>query len=1007
VVTAAQGDRKLVAITDAKGGYSFADLSEGVWDIRVDMQAFSSIQREVTIGPVSAAEKWELRLLPIEQIPGLQSPPSRAAAQPGQASPAANARPAKSSGGKDASPAPTNTETPFQRAEVNATGAIREAQEGMSQSPAPNEFFDNQNQAELSQRAADGFLISGTANNSTSSPFSLSRAFGNTRGGIRPLYTGNIGFVIDNSTLDARTYSLSGMNTEKPAYNHMQGMFAFQGPLRIPHLVRNGPTFYVSGQFTRNRDVRTDSGLVPTLAERNGDLSLAPGQIIDPATELPFENNRIPTDRISRQAASLLHLYPLPNFAGDTRYNYQIPVVGATHSDSFQGALSKGNILKNLYSGSFSIYSSRSDSPNLLGFLDTNRAFGANASANWRHGFTRRLFSNFTYTFNYSSMKTRPFFANRENISGLAGITGNDQDPVNWGPPTISFMSGLSPLSDALPASTRNQTNTVSVGNVWSYREHTVSFGGQYRRQQINSLSQQDPRGVFTFTGTSTLGPSGGILLPGARNDFAGFLLGIPDTVSIAFGNADKYYRWSSYEGYVADDWRVNPSVSLNIGIRWEYSSPLTELYGRLVNLDISRGFSAAAPVVANHPVGPITGEAYADSLVDPVRNAFQPRIGVSWRPMAGSSIVVRGGYGIYYNTPPYQSIAMQIAQQSPLSKSLRLQNTAEYPLTLADGLNASPNTTANTFAVDPKLRIGYLHVWQVSIQRDLPFAMQITAAYQGTRGRHALQQFLPNTYPLGAVNPCPTCPSGFVYMTSNGSSNREAGTVQLRRRLRGGFTAALDYTYSKAIDDAAPGGNQTSAVFIAQDWLNLRAERALSSFDRRHQLNINFQYSSGMGIGGGTLMRGWKALLLKEWTLSGQITAGSGYPLTPVYPLAVLGTGVTGPVRPGYTGADIKAAPVGLHLNPAAYTTPALGYWGNAGRNSIPGPSQFGLNASLSRTFRTSDRTGLDLRVDASNVLNQVTFPSWNTIVGSAQFGLPMTANPMRNVRTTIRWRF
>jgi hypothetical protein len=95
------------------------------------------------------------------------------------------------------------------------------------------------------------------------------------------------------------------------------------------------------------------------------------------------------------------------------------------------------------------------------------------------------------------------------------------------------------------------------------------------------------------------------------------------------------------------------------------------------------------------------------------------------------------------------------------------------------------------------------------------------------------------------------------------------------------------------------------------------------------------------------------------------------------------------------------------LHLNPAAYTTPALGYWGNAGRNSIPGPSQFGLNASLSRTFRTSDRTGLDLRVDASNVLNQVTFPSWNTIVGSAQFGLPMTANPMRNVRTTIRWRF
>ncbi len=153
--------------------------------------------------------------------------------------------------------------------------------------------------------------------------------------------------------------------------------------------------------------------------------------------------------------------------------------------------------------------------------------------------------------------------------------------------------------------------------------------------------------------------------------------------------------------------------------------------------------------------------------------------------------------------------------------------------------------------------------------------------------------------------------------------------------------------------------------------------------------------------------MKGWKTALLKEWTLSGQLNAASGYPLTPVYPAAVLGTGVTGPVRPDYAGADIKAAPAGLHLNPAAYTAPAAGHWGNAGRNSITGPSQFGLNASLARTFRTSDRTSLDLRVDANNVLNHVTFPSWNTTVGNAQFGLPMMANPMRNVQTTIRWAF
>ena len=84
--------------------------------------------------------------------------------------------------------------------------------------------------------------------------------------------------------------------------------------------------------------------------------------------------------------------------------------------------------------------------------------------------------------------------------------------------------------------------------------------------------------------------------------DFADFLLGIPDTSSIAFGNADKYFRESVYDAYITDDWRVNPQFTLNAGIRWEYGAPITELYGRLVNLDIAPGFSAAAPVVANRP---------------------------------------------------------------------------------------------------------------------------------------------------------------------------------------------------------------------------------------------------------------------------------------------------------------------------------------------------------------------------------------------------------------------
>jgi hypothetical protein len=111
-----------------------------------------------------------------------------------------------------------------------------------------------------------------------------------------------------------------------------------------------------------------------------------------------------------------------------------------------------------------------------------------------------------------------------------------------------------------------------------------------------------------------------------------------------------------------------------------------------------------------------------------------------------------------------YQSIATQMAQQSPLSKSLSVQNTPGNPLTLASGFNASPNITTNTFAVDPNLRVGYAQTYQVSIQRDLPASLVMVATYLGSKGSNGLLQFLPNTYATGAANPCPACPSGFAY---------------------------------------------------------------------------------------------------------------------------------------------------------------------------------------------------------------------------------------------------
>lgn len=979
-VTATREGRTIVAITDQQGDYKFTDLPDGTWAIEIGMAAFAPLKRDVAVAAGAPAEEWDLKLLSLDQIKASATIISRPAAAP--SAPAAEA----------------TAETPTDKPKDTPPVAPQQQQ-------AP---------AESNPDTADNLLINGSVNNGASSPFAQLAAFGNNRRGSRGLYNGALFLTVDNSALDARPFSITGQDTPRPSYTHLIGGASFGGPLKIPHLLKNGPNIFVAYQGQRLRNASVLTALMPTLDQREGNV--APGI-------------QVPTSQISQQAQNLLKFYPLPNFTTGGAFNYQIPTVGSQHLDGLQGRFNKPIGRKNQIFGAFGLQSIRSDSTDVFQFLDTTRMLGLTASVGWRQVFTPRIFGNLQYTFSRMSNRINPFFENRRNVSGDAGIAGNLQDARDWGPPSLSFASGIAGLTDAGASFTRNETNAVSYSLFWGRGRHNIQSGIDYRRQEFNALAQQDARGTFGFTGQTQYA------------DFANFLQGVPQTISIAYGNADKYFRASTYNLYVNDDWRVSPELTINGGIRWEYWSPITELYGRLVNLDIAPGFGAVAPVVASNPVGSVTGQHYPDSLIHPDKGGIEPRIALSWRPLAGSSMVIRTGYGVYYNTSAYQNIATQMAQQPPLSKSLSIPNTAPG----LNFLSASSAATLNTFAVDPNFRVGYAQTWQFQLQRDLPGALVMTATYLGIKGTRGMQEFLPNTYPIGGVNPCPACPAGYAYLASNGNSTREAGTIQLRRRLHNGLTATLQYTYSKSIDDVSglggstpiltaqsspagaagpgagggaggPGGltiggatgapGPTIRPSIAQNWLDLSAERGLSQFDQRHLLSVQGQYTTGMGVRGGMLLTGWRGALLKEWTIASQVTYGSGFPLTPVYFAAVPGTGVLSALRPDYTGAPLYEAQ-GRFLNPAAYVAPAPGEWGNAGRDSIIGPGQFTLNGSMSRTFRMGDRYNLDVALNATNALNHVTYPSWNTIFGNTQFGLPMSANAMRSVLTSVRFRF
>ncbi len=684
-------------------------------------------------------------------------------------------------------------------------------------------------------------------------------SFGNGRRNPRSQYNGNVMLSLDNSVWDATPSSITGFNTGKPAYARFNTGLTFGGPLKIPHLFddsSHGGTFTISYNLARSRNANIVTGEVPTAAERLGDLSGAVGLDGKPIST-PFANNIIPSNLLNPAAVSLLSYYPLPNLIGQARINYQASLRNTSNRDNVTSRFSHSFNQKNQINGGLGWQRSNSVNPNLFDFIDTGNTSGINANAAFQHRFTVRVFNRLSYTFSRSTNTSVPFFESQGvNVAGNLGIQGTDQQKLYWGPPSIGLQN-FSGLNDGNPSLQRNQTSSIGEALTVIHGTHNMTFGADTRFQQFNPVSQANARGSFTFNGSAT------------GYDLADFLVGVPDATSIAYGNADKYFRTKWWDVYANDDWRVTTKLSIQTGLRWDYSQPFTETQGRLVNLAIAPGFAAATPVCA---ASDFTGCESASalglpsSLLRPDKRGLAPRFGLAYRPWVKHSTVIRGGYGLYWNTSFYQSIVNQMAQQSPLSNSFTVANTSDYAYTIQNILVngsrvlAANGTTANTFAVDPGFKNGYSQNWQLSLQQNFTPSTLMTVTYAGVKGTGLPQEFIPNTYPAGAVGVPVGLPTGFRFETSGGNSSYEAGTVQFQRRLRNGLGGNIGYTYSKLIDDGMLGGRGQGSSVLAQNWLDLRAERAVSSSNQTHRLSTGLQFSSGQGLHAAALLKGWRA---------------------------------------------------------------------------------------------------------------------------------------------------
>ncbi len=862
---------------------------------------------------------------------------------------------------------------------------------------------------------------------------------------------GNIMDSYSNSALDARPFPLNRTpEPQIPFYSNTFGI-SLGGPLSIPKIYPNGASktsFFVNYHMVNSTTGTDLFDSVPTLAERSGDFS---GALVDGAVptlyepssgplgpRTPFPGNVIPSSMFSPAATGLLHYIPQPNLPGDVQ-NLYLQESLPTRSQFLMGRIGQQFSAKDnmsvMYFYNSQLANSVTDFPDLS---STTSMRNQSVSLTETHTFSPHLINMFSLNFSRARSDLTNPFAYNQNIAGDLGITGVSTEPMDWGIPQISFTN-FTGLNLSIPSLTRNQTTRFSDYVMFDRGNHNLHVGGDFGRLQLNSLTDPDGEGTFDFTGYGTSDfTSAGTPITGTGLDFADFLLGLPETTSVRYGTSANYLRDSTYDAYANDDWRILSHLTLDLGARWEYDAPFTEKYGHLSDIALGSGFSSETIVTGENP------GTLPSSLLYGHPDNVAPRFGLAYRPWISHSLVVRAGYGIFYDESIYGQIVNNMVSQPPFAITSTLVTSPSQLLTLQNGFPVEKSTTTNTYAVNPNFLTPYAQTWDAMLEQDLGRNFVLSAAYVGTHGTN-LNLLLA---PVDAIVPdgkelLPDA-QPFIYDTSGAESTYNGLRVSLRHFAHNGLMFFANYVYSKSMDDAAsiggtssvrnggpggfggPGGGSTLVASatpsvggtVAQDMFDLPAEWGLSSFNATQSLNLFMRWELPFGDrkrlfnGGGALTR-----IFGNWSISDNTSYNSGMPLTALIsgnvsnnvngsaPFNSLRADATGqPVLPG--GFDRTTLD---YFNTAAFSVPPTGVYGNAARNTIPGPATITFNTAIDRLVWISreKETNLDFRIAANNLFNAVNFSGLSTTVNSSTFGRVTGAGSMRSLTLSLRFRF
>jgi hypothetical protein len=859
---------------------------------------------------------------------------------------------------------------------------------------------------------------------------------------------GTVYEFLRNSALDAKNF-FDSPTDPIPPFKLNQFGFSTGGPVLIPKVYngKNRTFFFFDYQGTRQRTGHTFLATLPPPAWRNGDFS-GFQEIFDPnttvidanhhATRLPFAGNKIPVDRFNPVAKTLMDLFPAPNIPGSVDVtgvgnNYLTNPVEPDTTNQFDVRIDHKISDSDSIFGRFSFSNNHLTPPTAIpppldgadfasgDFLNNAR----NLVITETHIFTPRTVNELRLGYSRNRSERLQFNSDK-NLSTQYGISGIPFGPTNGGLPQFN-VGGLNSFGSA------EYQPTVEIQNIYHIVDslslirgrHTIKIGAEIKpRVNFTILQPPYPRGEFNFSGAFTSDPNNqGTTGLGA----ADFLLGVLDT-SILSSFIDDTFQQPGQFYYIQDDFKVTKKLTLNLGLRYDYVTFAMEKYNAEANFNIATNTLD----IAHGRQDPVPPKWYSQiavnrnaprSLVPNEKGDFGPRIGFAYNMFKNT--VIRGGYGLFYssyeagplsipnpgNNPPFfsQTVYQPISSVEPNPKVNNLSQG--FP---ADTLT-NPDAPS-LFSLDPKFRNPNVQHWNFSVQQDLGWNTVWEVAYAGSKGTH-LYEFREGNPIAPSADPTADSASrrprpylgDLTYWCACNSSHYHSLQTKIEKRFSNNLSFLTAYTFGKSIDETSQASLGFASGGGARNPIHPEWEKSRSDFDIRHRFvnSITYDVPLGKGKKFGSGMSGVADFLIGGWELQGIQSANTGTPRT------IRGRGLcncsTGDSRPDVVpGVSIvpEHQDASNWINKAAFTDPAFGTFGNAGRNTITTANQVNIDTSIFKDFRIKEAIKLQFRSEFFNMINHPNLRSnsLNKNYYSASGGQYSAAWPSRQIQFALK---